>query len=120
MFDIGGTVDGAARVRFDGDPAVVADFAVTEPASAAGGFNLARLEVLVERRAAEFAERADEWRCHLLYLRDYADDDGRLPEWFDDLVAEVFEPLLASSRARAVASPDDAQDVPERRAPRVL
>lgn len=39
-------------------------------------------------------DRSDEWRYTLLYLREYADYEGRLPAEFDGLVADVFGELL--------------------------
>jgi O-antigen ligase len=66
----------------------------TVPAGDRGIWTLAKLEHLVEERAAEFPERVDEWRSYIFFLRDHADVDGGLPASFDYLVEEVFEPLL--------------------------
>lgn len=52
------------------------------------------LERLVDLHAAEYPERADEWRWTLLSLRDYASADGVLPPEFTGLVEDVFAPLL--------------------------
>jgi cellulose synthase/poly-beta-1,6-N-acetylglucosamine synthase-like glycosyltransferase len=68
-------------------------------------YTLTCLEFLVQQRSDEFAERADEWRTYLFYLRNYADVDGRLPESFDHLVSEVFEPLLVSRPGRVASGP---------------
>ena len=74
-------------------------------------YTLARLETLYRQRAGEFPGRRDEWRYHLVYLRNYADIDGRLPEAFDELLAEVFAPLVAVVRPEAA----EAANVPDRR-----
>ena len=71
---------------------------VAEPADGATGlgrrWDLETLGRLVETRGADFPEHADEWAYYLLYLRDFTDSDGVLPESFDDLVSDVFRPLL--------------------------
>lgn len=70
--------------------------AVPEPA-VAGAHNLVALERLVEEAAAAHsADRVEEWRYYLLYLRDHAAIDGSLPESFDFLVWDVFGELLGS------------------------
>ena len=56
--------------------------------------NIDAVEALVERHAGDFPDRADEWRLYVAYLRDFADGEGRLPDTFDGLVAEVFHDLL--------------------------
>jgi hypothetical protein len=68
----------AAVVPLAGDPAV----------------NLRALERLVEARAADFPERAEEWRYYVVYLRDFAGPDGALPDSLAGLVADVFAELL--------------------------
>lgn len=64
-----------------------------------GGWNLNRLERLVDERAADFPARLDEWRYYLVYLREFADARGNLPRPFDWLVWSEFEELLAQSAA---------------------
>jgi hypothetical protein len=58
-------------------------------------WNLRTLRRLVERRLAEFPERADEWRAYLDTL-DQQQVDGLLPPSFDGLVREVFAPILGA------------------------
>jgi hypothetical protein len=48
----------------------------------------------VEDRADAHPERIDEWRATLVYLREFADKDGMLPQSFDGLLWDVFEPIL--------------------------
>jgi len=59
-----------------------------------GGWNLDRLERLVEQHGGAFPARLDEWRYYLLYLREFADAGGNLPRPFDWLVYTEFEELL--------------------------
>jgi O-antigen ligase len=59
-----------------------------------GEFTLDRLERLVEAHASRFPDREDDWAFTLLYLRDYADYDGRLPRQFDAMIWDVFGELL--------------------------
>ena len=56
--------------------------------------NYERLVERVEARAAEFPDRAEDWRSYLYYLREFADAKGVLPASFEPLVHEVFAPLL--------------------------
>jgi capsular polysaccharide biosynthesis protein len=56
--------------------------------------NVLALERLVEQRAAEFPDRAEEWRYYVVYLRDFAGPDGSLPDSLAGLVADVFADLL--------------------------
>jgi hypothetical protein len=63
-------------------------------APAAGGFNLEALEHALDERAAEFPERADEWRAYMIFLREFVHADGNLPSTFNSLVREVFGELL--------------------------
>ena len=56
-------------------------------------WNLRTLRRLVEKRLPEFPERADEWRAYLETL-DQQQVDGLLPPSFDELVREVFAPIL--------------------------
>ena len=65
------------------------------------GWNLDALTRLVEERADEFPDSADEWRYTLFYLRNEADIDGTLPSKFDALVDECFGELLGVSPAAA-------------------
>ena len=67
------------------------------------GWSLDDLNRLVEERADEFPDRADEWRYTLFYLRAEADIDGTLPSKFDSLVDECFGELLAAPPAAALA-----------------
>jgi len=56
--------------------------------------NVLALERLVEARAAEYPDRAEEWRYYVVYLRDFAEADGALPDSLAGLVADVFGDLL--------------------------
>src|ERR671932_814447 len=55
------------------------------PQPDASGWNLDDLTRLVEERADEFPDRADEWRYTLFYLPMEAGIDGTLPSQFDSL-----------------------------------
>jgi hypothetical protein len=50
------------------------------------------------KRSVEHAdahpERIDEWRATLVYLREFADKNGVLPESFDSLLSDIFEPIF--------------------------
>jgi hypothetical protein len=59
------------------------------------GWDLNRLEALVEEGAAAFPGRVDEWRYYLLYLREFANVNGVLPRSFDWLVGEAFREVVA-------------------------
>ena len=59
------------------------------------GWDLNRLEVLVEESAAAFPGRIDEWRYYLVYLREFANVNGVLPRSFDWLVGEAFGEVVA-------------------------
>jgi hypothetical protein len=63
------------------------------------GWNLNRIERLVEEHAAANPARADEWRYYLLYLREFAEINGALPRSFDWLVLDAFGDLLAVAHA---------------------
>lgn len=70
-----------------------------EAAQADGGevgsrFTIDQLATLMERRAAEFPDRIEEWQYYLVSLRNVAASDGRLPESVECLVEDVFGPLL--------------------------
>ena len=69
---------------------------------AGSGWSLDTLTRLVEERAEDFPDRADEWRYTLFYLRNEAEIDGTLPSRFDGLVDECFGELL-DARPAAVA-----------------
>jgi capsular polysaccharide biosynthesis protein len=56
--------------------------------------NVLALDRLVEQRAPEFPDRAEEWRYYVVYLRDFAGPDGSLPASLAGLVADVFADLL--------------------------
>jgi hypothetical protein len=58
------------------------------------GWNLNRIERLVEEHAGASPERAAEWRYYLLYLREFAEIGGALPRSFDWLVWDAFGDLL--------------------------
>jgi hypothetical protein len=57
----------------------------------------APLERLVRERARAFPDRVDEWTYYLIYLREYADAGGRLPETFEPLIEEVFAEILGAT-----------------------
>lgn len=80
------------------DPAEVDDTQeiVLEAAPPAGGWNLNRIERLVEANAGASPERVSEWRYYLLYLREFAEIGGALPSSFDRLVWDAFGDLLAA------------------------
>jgi DNA repair exonuclease SbcCD ATPase subunit len=63
-----------------------------------GGWNLNRIERLVEEHAAANPARVDEWRYYLLYLREFAEINGALPRSFDWLVLDAFGDLLAAAQ----------------------
>jgi len=65
---------------------------VLEPAP--GQWSVEGLARLVERRAPDFPDRADEWHYYVVFLREQADLDGVLPPSFDALVTEVFADLI--------------------------
>jgi hypothetical protein len=45
-------------------------------------------------------DRADEWSATIVYLREFADESGLLPDAFDGLIEEVFEPILEPRERR--------------------
>jgi hypothetical protein len=59
-----------------------------------GRWNLVSLELLVERRAAEFPDRRQEWSSYLYFLREYAAADGSIPASFDWLIEDTFGELV--------------------------
>jgi transcriptional regulator with XRE-family HTH domain len=63
-------------------------------AVAAAGFNLDALEHELDVRAADFPERAEEWRAYIVFLREFVHADGDLPPTFNALIREVFRELL--------------------------
>jgi DNA repair exonuclease SbcCD ATPase subunit len=65
-----------------------------QPPVPADGWNLNRIERLVEEHAAANPGRIDEWRYYLLYLREFAEINGALPRSFDWLVLDAFGDLL--------------------------
>jgi O-antigen ligase len=71
---------------------VPAQAPILPPAPVPGAYNLHDIESAVDARAD--AERVDEWRYYVLYLREYADVDGNLPRNFDGLVFDVFGELV--------------------------
>jgi hypothetical protein len=70
------------------------------PASAvvrrAGRWNIDVLQRAVDDHGPVSAERAEEWRTYLFFLREHAAADGSLPGQFDGLIADVFGPLKGS------------------------
>ena len=89
------------RERFAARRDAAAPELVPAPRPDAHGCNLDTLTRLVEERADDFPERADEWRYTLFYLRNEADVDGTLPSRFDELVDECFGELLGGHPAAA-------------------
>jgi hypothetical protein len=81
------------------EPTAAAPEALPEAAApvAPARFNVEVLAALVEQRGAEFPERLEEWRWYVLSLRDVAATSGTLPATVDNLVQDVFEPLLAGA-----------------------
>jgi hypothetical protein len=67
----------------------------------AGGWNLNRIERLVEANAGANPDRVPEWRYYLLYLREFAEIGGALPSSFDRLVWDAFGDLLAADAIAA-------------------
>jgi hypothetical protein len=66
-----------------------------------GGWNLNRIERLVEANAEANPDRVAEWRYYLLYLREFAEIGGALPSSFDRLVWDAFGDLLAADAIAA-------------------
>jgi hypothetical protein len=83
-------------VSGENDKSVSAPAPAARPAPVAPApiLTLPALERLVAARAADFPERADEWRAYLHYLRDFSDVHGRLSPGFEWLVGDVFADLL--------------------------
>jgi len=89
------------------DPAEVSDDTqeiVLEAVPPAGGWNLNRIERLVEANAEANPERVHEWRYYLLYLREFAEIGGALPSSFDRLVFDAFGDLLVADAVPATVS----------------
>ncbi len=68
------------------------------PRMPGGGWNLSRLQRLVEEHADANPGRLEEWRYYLHYLREFAEFGGTLPRSFDRLVWEAFGDLLGRTR----------------------
>lgn len=68
--------------------------AAQRPAAAAGAHTLQELERVIAEHADD--PRVDEWHYYFVYLRDHADESGRLPANFDALVDEVFGELVGA------------------------
>ncbi len=68
-------------------------------ASENGEWALAELERLVGRYSSDYPARVEEWRYHLVYLRDFVTAEGRLPKEFEGLVLEVFGTLIELARS---------------------
>jgi capsular polysaccharide biosynthesis protein len=54
------------------------------------GWDLRALEKLVAAQTDADPAQRDEWETYLFQLREHADHEGKLPETFDALVADVF------------------------------
>lgn len=76
---------------------VATNVATLPPPSAPQAWNLWELERLARARAGEDSLRDEEWGYLLVYLREFAAADGRLPLDFDALVRESFGDLVAGS-----------------------
>jgi len=61
-------------------------------------WNLLKLEKLEQEAGARFADRREEREFTLLYLREYADFDGVLPDTFDGMLWELYGELLEARR----------------------
>ena len=86
------------------DPGEVSDDTqeiMVAPAPPTGGWNLNRIERLVEANAEANPERIHEWRYYLLYLREFAEIGGALPSSFDRLVWDAFGDLLVADAVPA-------------------
>jgi chromosome segregation ATPase len=68
--------------------------ALPERFAAGGGFDLASLERLVDAQRGHDPRQVEEWRAYLRSLREQAGPGGAIPSSFDDLVRDVFGPLL--------------------------
>ena len=62
---------------------------------APGAWTIQRLEQLIRDRGDRYRDRHEEWQSYLFYLREFADASGRIPQKFDSLLEEVFEPVAA-------------------------
>lgn len=62
----------------------------------AGRWNIDVLQRAVDDYGPVSAERAEEWRTYLFFLREHAAADGSLPRQFDGLIADVFGALEGS------------------------
>jgi hypothetical protein len=61
-----------------------------------GRWRVSALAAAVEAAAAEHPDRIEDWRAYIAVLRAQADDD-LLPYALDDVVREVFAPILTTS-----------------------
>ena len=68
--------------------------AVPRPTAPGGRYNLAELERAVQRHAAEYPGRLEDWESYIFFLRDYAEPDGSLAPSFDALVEDVFAEIV--------------------------
>jgi hypothetical protein len=59
-------------------------------------WNLWELERLARDHAGADPAKDEEWAFLFVYLREFADPDGMLPEHFDGLVRESFADLIGS------------------------
>jgi hypothetical protein len=86
------------RVAWQAEAAYGAEAPAVEPPPEAppsptderGGWTLRALERLADERSAGAPERAQELSYVLLYLRGYADLDGRLPKSIDPSVSALL------------------------------
>jgi hypothetical protein len=82
---------GAAEARMAELEAAPPSDLEPEAAIARGrGWTIDELDALVEANGDADPAQVEEWRAYLFFLRDHASADGRLPESFDSLIAEVF------------------------------
>ena len=84
----------APPVASDAPAAAAAEAEAARELPAEGRWNLEELAALVERRADEFPDRADEWRAYIVYLRDFVGPDSLLPTSFAGLIDDVFGMLI--------------------------
>jgi len=77
-----------------------ADIASPASEQAIGGWNVWELERLVATRKGKDDERDYERQLLLVYLREFASSDGRLPSELDALVREAFGELVRAPSGR--------------------
>jgi hypothetical protein len=84
----------APPVATDAAAAAAAEAEAARQTAAEGRWDLEELAALVERRAEEFPDRAEEWRAYIVYLRDFVGPDNLLPTSFAGLIDDVFGMLI--------------------------